>query len=145
MNESDRVRVLLVDDDYSMLTSMEAVLCEAFDVRTCGSPTLALRILERESYSVVCADWQMPEMDGMEFFRTLSRRELEQAPCCILITAHTSELIDQVSSEDRKMLGMLRKPFRPEELIERVALFANLAQLKRSNSQLKAAMRGGHS
>jgi hypothetical protein len=37
---------------------------------------------------------------------------------------------------------MLRKPFRPNDLIERVALFANLSRMKSTNTRLKAAVRG---
>ena len=135
-------RVLLVDDDPAMLASMDAVLADHFRVRTCASPHMALRLVEREDYDVVCMDWKMPDMDGIEFFRAMELQQGSEMPCCILITAHAAELLDKVSMEDRKLLGMLRKPFSPDELVERVSLFANLSNMKRSNSRLKAALRG---
>jgi CheY-like chemotaxis protein len=110
-------RVLLVDDDETMLTSMAAVLEEHFEIRTCSSPLAALRLLATETFDVVCMDWKMPEMDGIEFFRTLEKQLGERMPSCVLITAHTAELLDQVSVDSRKLLGMLRKPFSPAELI----------------------------
>jgi DNA-binding response OmpR family regulator len=145
MNAIARHRVLLVDDDEAMLSSMAAILSDTFEVRTCASPLFALRLIDREKYHVVCADWLMPELDGMEFFRSLSRRNLKYMPCCILITAHTAELLEQVSPEDRRVLGIIRKPFRPQELIERVAQYATIAHLKHSTHELRAAVRGGHS
>jgi hypothetical protein len=63
-------------------------------------------------------------------------------PSCVLITAHTAELLDQVSVDSRKLLGMLRKPFSPAELVQRVGQFANIARMKISNTRLKAAVRG---
>jgi len=142
MSQLESFRVLLVDDDVSLLESMEAVLSDQFAVRCCTSGYEALRVLDSEPFHVACADWQMPGMDGMTFFQAVARRNTAVLPCCILITAHAGELLDQVPYEDRKMLGMLRKPFSPEQLIERVKQFASVAHLKRSNAALKAVVLG---
>jgi DNA-binding response OmpR family regulator len=133
-------RVLLVDDDIRLLESMVAVLADQFIVRCCSSAFQALGMLDREPFHVVCADWQMPGMDGVEFFRELAQKNLAIKPCFILVTAHASELLDRVPYEDRKMLGMLRKPFGPDQLIERVNQFARVAQLKRSSAALNAVL-----
>jgi DNA-binding response OmpR family regulator len=135
-------RVLLVDDDETMLASMAAVLEDHFEIQTCSSPLAALRLLATETFDVVCMDWKMPEMDGIEFFRALEKQLGERMPSCVLITAHTAELLDQVSVDSRKLLGMLRKPFSPDELIARVGQFATIARMKISNTRLKAAVRG---
>jgi DNA-binding response OmpR family regulator len=142
MGTANTTRVLLVDDDPAMLKSMEAVLADHFEVRTCSSPLDALRLIDRESFDVVCLDWRMPEMDGIEFFGALERKLGDRMPCCILVTGHAAELLDHLSVESKKMLGMLRKPFSPRELIERVTLFASLSRMKSSNSRLKAVMKG---
>ncbi len=142
MGLPESYRVLLVDDDARLLESMAAVLSEQFAVRCCTAGQEALGLLERETFHVVCADWQMPGMDGMEFFHAVSRRRLPLLPCCVLVTAHAGELWDRVPYEDRRMLGMLRKPFSPGQLIERVNQFAGVAHLKRSNAALKAVVFG---
>jgi two-component system response regulator HupR/HoxA len=142
MTQGETYRVLLVDDDSGLLESLEAVLADQFAVRTCNSGQDALRLMDREPFHVVCADWQMPGMDGIEFFSAVKRRKIATLPCFVLVTAHAGELLDQVPYEDRKMLGMLRKPFSPEQLIERVNQFAGVAHLKRSNAALKAVVLG---
>jgi len=142
MSELEPYRVLLVDDDAKLLESMEAILADRFVVRSSTSGAEALQLLELEPFHVVCADWQMPAMDGVSFFQALSRRHLAVLPCCVLITAHAGELLDQVPYQDRKMLGMLRKPFSPEQLIERVNQFAGVAHLKRSNAALRPVVLG---
>ena len=144
MGSRESYRVLLVDDDAPLLESMEAVLADQFGVRCCASGREALRLLDREAFHVVCADWQMPDMDGVKFFHAVARRKLKLLPCFVLVTAHAGELLDQVPYEDRKMLGMLRKPFSPEQLLDRVNQFAGVAHLKRSNATLKAVvLKGG--
>ena len=137
---AESFRVLLVDDDIRLLESMAAVLADQFVVRCATSGLHALRLMERETFHVVCADWQMPGMDGVEFFQEVAEKNLELKPCFILVTGHASELLERVPYEDRKMLGMLRKPFSPEQLIERVNQFAGVAHMKRSSAALKAVI-----
>ncbi len=139
MIELEPLRVLLVDDDEALLESMAAVLSEQFDVRTCPSADEALKLFDTEAFQVVCADWQMPGMDGIAFFNAVAQREQQLLPCFVLVTAYAAELLEQVPYRDRKILGMLRKPFSPEQLIERVNQFAGVAHLKRS----KAAQKSG--
>ena len=142
MGPPESYRVLLVDDDARLLDSMAAVLSDEFAVRCCTAGRDALRLLEREAFHVVCADWQMPGMDGVAFFNAVSRRKLKLLPCFVLVTAHSGDLLDQVPYEDRRKLGMLAKPFSPQQLIERVNQFAGVAHLKRSNAALKAVVLG---
>jgi len=140
MGQQESFRVLLVDDDIRLLESMAAVLSDQFIVRSCISGLQALRMMERESFHVVCADWQMPGMDGVEFFREVAAKKLAEKPCFILVTAHADLLLDKVPYDDRKMLGMLRKPFSPAQLIDRVNQFAGVAHMKRSSAALNAVL-----
>jgi two-component system, OmpR family, response regulator ChvI len=143
MESKDKYSVLLVDDDASMLLSMDAILSDHFRVRTTASPSIALRLLDREPFHVICADWYMPEMSGLDFFHAVSKKEIDLVPCMILVTAHTAELLDPIFAEERKNLGILRKPFSPVELLERVHQFAALAKLKESTGKLRAVVKGG--
>lgn len=136
-------RVLLVDDDPALLETMKAVLDDVFDVAVCRSAGEAIELLACESFHVICSDWQMPGMNGIDFFRQLSRRAGLVSSGCILVTAHADSLLEQVAWPDRKMLGVLRKPFRPTDLIERVTHFAGVAEMKRSTRELRTTLRRG--
>lgn len=136
----DAFRVLLIDDEPMLLESMKAVLDDEFEVSVCGSAREALELLSHASFHVICCDWQMPGMDGLHFFRLLSRRASLSASGCILITAHTAALLEQVAWLDRKMLGVLRKPFRPSDLVDRVTHFASVAEMKRSTKELRTTI-----
>lgn len=134
-------RVMVVDDDRVLLDSMVAILADEFDVVQCSSAQEALRTLQTESVHVVCSDWQMPGMDGVEFFRQMTL--LWPSIGCILVTGHFEELAKKVEWADRKTLGILRKPFDPQQFLDRVSQFAHLAQMKRSIQNLNAITRGG--
>jgi len=140
MARYDSFRVLLVDDDSQLLESMAAVLSDRFVVHSVTSGVQALNLVKREPYHVVCADWQMPGMNGVEFFQQIEVLNLPEKPCFVLVTAYTNELLARVPHEERKSFGMLRKPFSPEQLVERVNQFAGVAQMKRSTAALTAAL-----
>lgn len=91
-----------------------------------------------ESFRVLLVDDDASKLESMEAVLA----EHAVLPCRVLVTAHAGELLDYVPDEDRKMLGMLRKPFSPEQLVERVNQFAGVAHLKRSNAALKSVVPG---
>ncbi|HEU4412397.1 MAG TPA: response regulator [Polyangiaceae bacterium] len=132
--------MLLIDDEPAVLETMKALLEPAFEVTICYSAREALQLLTHESFAVICCDWQMPGIDGLEFFRQLARQPKRHASGRILITAHADSLFKKVGWAERKMLGFLRKPCRPADLIERVTHFAHVAAMKQSSQELSAAV-----
>ena len=145
MEAKSRCNVLCVDDSAATLAGMEQVLSGFFNVRTTTSAPVALRLLERERYHVVCADWQLYGTSGIELFRAISKKALALTPCFILVTSRTDQLLDPSFDLDRKSLGILRKPYAVSELIARVHQFAALAKLKESSGKLRAALKVGGS
>src|SRR5690242_5654000 len=81
-------RVLLVDDDPSVLFALkEVVRGRGWEPLQARSGAEALVLLDRAD--AIVTDFSMPEMDGMELLRTIRDRD-ETLPV-ILVTAHGSE------------------------------------------------------
>ncbi|HKQ68035.1 MAG TPA: response regulator [Polyangiaceae bacterium] len=143
---SSAFRVLVVDDDPKVLSSLVAILGDDFDVQSTDSAKRALTLIEiaiadANPFHVVCSDWQMPGMDGLEFFREISQQVDWPSVSCILMTAHPEELVDKVEWGDRKTLGFVRKPFAPEQFVARVRHYASIAEMKRGIRALHVAAR----
>ena len=68
-----RHRVLLVDDDPTMLRLMSKLLSIDMEVVTCTSPLQALRVLEQRPFDVVCSDYRMPGMNGVDMLRAAAQ------------------------------------------------------------------------
>jgi len=74
---NEKIRVLLVDDDRSLLKiakqclEMEAPL----QVDTSLSVEEALKKLDEEKYDVIISDYQMPAKDGLEFLKELRAKD----------------------------------------------------------------------
>lgn len=128
--------MLVVDDDPDVLESMVAILDDGYDVATASSATDALGMVEGAAkagkpFHVVCSDWQMPGMDGLAFFETLKGRTHLPPVSCILISGHMRDLPMRICDADRKHLGIMRKPFSPQDFRARVEHYAHLTRMRR--------------
>jgi DNA-binding NtrC family response regulator len=66
--------VLLVDDDASMLTFHQKLLVsEGYCIRTATSARDGFDVLARHQVDVVVADYEMPEMNGIEFLKRVKQ------------------------------------------------------------------------
>lgn len=90
---SDIIRVLYVDDDAELLDIGRLFIEQSpdFVVTTVLSAPKALTMLETETFDAIISDYQMPEMDGIEFL-TLIRTRYGQIPF-ILFTGRGREEI----------------------------------------------------
>ncbi len=63
------IRVLYVDDEPDLLTIGKLFLEESgdFTITTAPNAAEALRLLEQEKFDAIVSDYQMPEMDGIQF------------------------------------------------------------------------------
>ncbi len=112
--------VLLVDDSPSARMSLEAVLCEDFEVTTVGSAAEALAVLEKSVFNLLVADQQMPEMTGLQLLGSAAVKKLKIAR--VLLTGAPDEL--DANGED---ITILSKATPPARLIRLLSLLARSA------------------
>lgn len=63
-------KLLCVDDEPSILSSLERLLKSHFQVLTTGSPHVALKLLKlNPDCAVVLSDFRMPEMNGVDLLK----------------------------------------------------------------------------
>jgi PAS domain S-box-containing protein len=90
----DVIRVLHLDDDPEIVRLTELFLGEEhddFDVLTETNPITAIDQIHSEDVDCIVTDFDMPEMDGLEFLEII-RQDHPDLPC-ILFTAKGSEEI----------------------------------------------------
>jgi DNA-binding NtrC family response regulator len=109
-------RILVVDDEAAILALLRGTLAASgFDVCEAGSASEALEVARQQPpFDVVITDVQMPDVDGFELARRLSRNG--HAARFIFVSGYC----DSPSVEER-MEGLngafLEKPFAIQELI----------------------------
>jgi two-component system sensor histidine kinase/response regulator len=127
------VKILLVDDNENNLLSMEVALeKQNYIFFRANSGREALRILlHEEDFTLILLDVKMPIMDGYETAELIYQRDkLKQIPI-IFITAHDYEEAAMFKGYKAGAVDFIRKPFNPEILRSKVAVFAELYRKNR--------------
>jgi PAS domain S-box-containing protein len=82
-----RGRILVVDDEPSILSTLRRILADAHDVTSTTSALDAIRrIASGERYDVILCDLIMPHVTGMDFYAELMQFEPEQARRVVFLT-----------------------------------------------------------
>jgi len=84
------MKILLVDDDESIRDSM-SMFFEEEGCKLIGMANAedAIQTLIHEPYDIIISDYKLPGMDGLDFFRLVSKTRPDAIK--ILITAYGSE------------------------------------------------------
>ena len=89
MTEAEEARILLIDDDRTLLEYLANRLQrDGYSVRTTYSGEEALEVVIKEDFDVAVVDLKMPGMDGIETQRRL--KELLPLLQCVVLTAYGS-------------------------------------------------------
>src|SRR3990172_8236672 len=110
----NKTRILLVDDEQSILDLVEAYLRpEGYEVQTATDGEAALAKARVFKPDIIVLDIMLPLKDGLEVLATLRR---ESSVYVIMLTAKTEET-DRVVGLTVGADDYLTKPFSPRELI----------------------------
>ena len=110
-------RCLLLDDDKLQLTLFENQLNQlGVEAVPCVRSEEVLSYLQHESFDVVFTDMQMPEMDGVQFLKSLRESELAQARTIPVVVVTARSDVDRLLSEG--FSAILHKPFSLAQLTD---------------------------
>lgn len=143
INETDRVNLLMVDDQPGKLLSYEAILSGLGEnLIKAGSAREALEILLKTEVAVVLMDVSMPELDGFELAEIIHQHPRYQKTAIIFISGvHISDH-DRVKAYERGAVDYVSVPVIPEILRAKVSVFVELyrktRQLERMNQELES-------
>ncbi|EUB85782.1 sigma-54-dependent transcriptional regulator [Pseudomonas sp. GM30] len=116
------IKVLLVEDDRSLREALaDTLLLAGHDYHAVGSAEEALQAVEREAFSLVVSDVNMPGMDGHQLLGLLRARQ-PQLPV-LLMTAHGA-VERAVDAMRQGAADYLVKPFEPKALLDLVSRHA---------------------
>lgn len=132
VREDTKARVLIVDDDESVLRSVKRVLESSnINVTTAGSAADALGLVHVKRFDAIVTDIVMPGMDGLEFIHLVRERD-QELPVIILTGFPT--LDSAVRAIKEGSFRYMMKPYAADELcatVNEAAAMYRLAVLKR--------------
>ncbi len=134
----DRVKILLVDDQPRNLDSLEAILSDGeYQLLRANDADSALRhLLSSDDVAAIILDIQMPRINGLELARIIKgTKKFRQIPI-LFLTAHMVDDQDVLSGYGAGAVDYLTKPFNPQILKHKVAVFADLFRKTRALAEL---------
>lgn len=123
---TNKVRILLVDDEERILRSLGLLLRMQYEVLTTTSGSEALRLLRDNDVHVLISDQRMPEMNGTEVLR--EARQISPRTVRILLTGYADADATIASVNEGEVFRYISKPWGPKELRDTVALAVDVAK-----------------
>lgn len=134
--------LLCIDDDDINLQAFQRIFSKQYRVVTTPSANEALELIKEQTFSVILSDQNMPEMDGISFFKQSIQRQPDATR--ILLTGHADLKSVLLAINDGQVFRYLTKPFDFEDLKHAVAQGVEQFELKKSleqkNHQLTQAL-----
>jgi len=117
---SNKKTILVIDDEPDTLTFFSSLLEDnGYATITADNGETGLKRLEEQIPDLITLDVTMPEMSGVEYYRTLRSNEKWKNIPIIIITGISDDFKKFISS--RKSVpapsGYLSKPVEPKELL----------------------------
>lgn len=119
MNIPARARVLFVDDEPRVLTTMRMLFRNRYELYYADGGAQALELLRTQPVDVIVSDQRMPGMTGIELLR--AARELNPDAMRILLTGYSDLNAIIGSINEGEIFRFINKPWSNDDLIKTVA------------------------
>lgn len=137
--EVEELRVLIVDDEPPVRLLVDECLSgEGFACRQAESVEQAMARLAAEEFHLIVSDLRMPGMDGFDLLRHVEG--LAEEIGVVVVTA-VGDVETAVRALREGACDYLVKPFRPDELVERVRGAVERVGLRRENRRYAMHLR----
>jgi CheY-like chemotaxis protein len=133
MNNTKKKRVLLVDDNPSILEILSMMLrSENLEIETANDGAAALDLITNElkgNFDIIITDYQMPVIDGQKFAETLKKYDEYKNIPIILVTQEIHKKYEN-DEKYRVFDKILYKPITKDSLIESKNLLLEKSKYK---------------
>jgi response regulator RpfG family c-di-GMP phosphodiesterase len=107
--------VVIVDDEPHVLTALQRLLRdEPYTLSTTTQPTDAIEIVKQAPVSLIISDYQMPEMTGVELFKTV--KAICSETIRIILTGKADMAATIRAINEGEVFRFITKPWDDEDL-----------------------------
>jgi len=124
MSETLRSKAMVVDDSRTIRMILAHTLTDlGYEVCQAGNGREALDAVERErgALSLILVDWNMPEMNGLEFVKRMRADTRFRSVPLVMVTTET-EIEQMMAALDAGANEYVMKPFTPEIIADKLRL-----------------------
>jgi DNA-binding NtrC family response regulator len=133
--------ILVVDDEPANLRMIERALRKRFKIIQASSAEQALRILEKQTVSLILTDQRMPGLSGTELLRQSRAQHPDAVRMVVTAQSDPATFIEAIRNAGA--VRVITKPWDPDKLIEIVSQALEklevMMETRQSLSQLREA------
>jgi signal transduction histidine kinase len=142
---TQQVDILLVDDHEENLLAVEAILADpAYNLVRASSGRAALKEVLGRDFALILLDVAMPDLDGYETAELIRGRDRSRQTPIIFLTANSRTDSHVFRGYSVGAVDYLFKPFTPEILRSKVAVFVELYQKREALKRQAQALLRAH-
>lgn len=113
--------LLIVDDSATMrkiiMRGLRQAGIDVADSKEAGDGVEGMAAMEGGNFDLILSDVNMPNMNGLDFVKSVNEKYGDAAPPIVMITTEGSEeVVKEAMSRGAK--GYLKKPFTPDKIQE---------------------------
>jgi CheY-like chemotaxis protein len=140
MADTQRQRILIVDDEEAILETMGFTFEDEYEVLTAPSALRGLELLDAHApVAVVISDQRMPEMTGVDFLTEVYERHPDTTRIILTGFADMDAIIRSINTGH--VYAYITKPWEHEELKQVVRRAVERHRLTVENERLMAGLR----
>ena len=131
MQKTEFKNILIVDDKPKNLSVINDLFTESklpYKIMNSPNGKIALETIEKKRPDLIITDWDMPEMDGIEFIKQLKSNKLTNDIPVIMCTGVMTSSENLETALDAGAVDYIRKPVDKIELIARTKANLHLAE-----------------
>jgi two-component system, probable response regulator PhcQ len=128
-------RILLVDDEKNVLNALKRELEPYYTIEAFSQPEEALQRCRETNFDLVMADYQMPNINGLQFLKEFGKLQPDAARIILSGHADTSVLLDAIN--ETHIYRFIDKPWDTEQLASILAQALIYSDVLLKNKQLK--------
>jgi signal transduction histidine kinase len=131
------IDILLVDDEPRNLDALEAILSDrGYRLLRAEEADRALRLLLENDVAAIVLDIKMPRVNGIELAQIIKGTKRFREIPILFLSAHLVEDQDVLTGYGAGAVDYLTKPFNPQILRHKIAVFADLFRKTRALAEL---------
>lgn len=121
--ESSKKRILVADDEPSVLYSVERILGNEYAVLKASNGEEAVTLARSEKPDIILMDTMMPKKDGLTACYEIKADEATKAIPVIMLTGVGHDLNKSIAQSAYGASEYITKPYKPQELLDTIARF----------------------
>jgi DNA-binding response OmpR family regulator len=119
-------KIVYIEDDLEMTYLIKMILeRKGYEIISTNDGMEGFEVIEREKPDLVLLDLMMPNIDGWDIYHQLKSNENTNQIPVIVISAKAQPIDKVLGIQIAKVNNYIRKPFKPQELLESIESILN--------------------